>query len=397
MTRLVSITSIALTATLALTACGTQATGGGQPAGGAPPHAAAPQVGGAQAPLDAALVTPDFGWVLTADRLLISRDGGTTFSDVTVPVPASQARAAFFSDARHGYVAAPTGPTITAARTSDGGRTWQAGTLVDATAPAAQYGPLRLSFGDQTHGVILAQTPTSGAVSAPARLFATADGGRSWSAGSAPVAGEITMEPGGKIWLAGGVVGDELHSSSDQGRHWNNAKVQLTGAAAETRAIAPPHDGVLPVTVVTENDETDVALLTTADQGRTWRETNRVPVHGRTGPGVRVPVAMTGTGAQAAPLVVDTAGEHAYRAAPRRAATTAATTAATAPDMRPAGLPEGVHTVSFATDGRTGWALATYGRCANGKADCTLYSPLLSTTDGGATWRQIGLWQKKLN
>jgi hypothetical protein len=41
--------------------------------------------------------------------------------------------------------------------------------------------------------------------------------------------------------------------------------------------------------------------------------------------------------------------------------------------------------------------LATYGRCAKGKTDCTLYSPLLTTTDGGATWHQARLWQRKLN
>jgi hypothetical protein len=379
---------IALAAALGVTGCGTMTATSGAGTGGAVTGTRAlAQPNGDPAPIDAALVTPDFGWVLTADRLLVTRDGGTTFSDAKVPLPASGARAAFFRDAQHGYVAAPTGNTIIAARTGDGGRSWQIGTLLDAATPTADYGPLRMSFGDATHGVILAQTSTS-AMSARATLFATTNGGTSWSAHRAPVSGAVSVEPGGRTWLAGGVVGDELHSSTDQGRHWSTAKVQLSGAAVETKAISPPVGGMLPVTVVTETDQTDVALLTTGDKGRTWRETDRVAVRGKTGPGVRVPVAMAG----AEPLVVDTAGGHAYRAAPH-----GDTASAAASDMRPTGLPEGVHTVTFTADGRTGWALATYGRCASGKSDCTLYNPLMATTDGGTTWRQLGLWQQKLN
>jgi hypothetical protein len=349
------------------------------------------QVHGAEtsgsAPIDAALITPGFGWVLTVDRLLVTRDGGVTFSDAKAPVPVTTTRAAFFRDTQNGYVTASTGNTITTAHTSDGGRTWQTGTVRDAAAPAAEYGRLRMTFGDADHGVIVSQTSAS-AMSSSATLFATEDGGASWSARSAPTAGEVAMEPDGRTWLAGGVVGDELHFSTDQGRHWSSATLHVDGAV-DTEAVAPPIDGVVPVTVVTKTDQTEVALLTSADKGRTWRETNRVAVRGRTGPNVRVPVAVTGTG----PLVLDTAGGHAYRVPVHRSA---ATTAA-APDLRPAGLPEGANAVTFASDRRTGWALAAYGRCANGKSNCTLYHPLLTTTDGGGTWRQVQLWQQKLN
>jgi hypothetical protein len=377
--KLLPITLIALGSALGLTGCGTvQAT--------SEARVRAQDTSG-PAPIDAALVTPGFGWVLTADRLLVTRDGGVTFSDAKAPVPVTAARAAFFRDARTGYVTASTGNAVTTARTSDGGRTWQVGTARDASAPAAEYGRLRMAFGDAGHGVILAQTSSS-AMSSNATLFATADGGASWSARSAPVAGEVAVEPGGRTWVAGGVAGDELHSSADQGRHWNTARLRV-GGAVDSKAVATPVDGVVPVTVVTESDRTEVALLTSSDEGRTWRETNRVAVQGRTGPGVRVPV----TTAESSPLVLDTAGGHAYRVPARRAATASAA----APDLRPSGLPDGTHTVTFAPDERTGWALATYGRCANGKSDCTLYNPLMTTTDGGATWRQVRIWQQRLN
>lgn len=377
---LLTVSLIGLGVTLGAGGCGTvHANGLTSQASVQGPEATGP------APIDAALVTPGFGWVLTADRLLLTRDGGATLADAKPPVPASTARAAHFRDELHGYVTAATGATITTARTDDGGRTWQAGTAADAAAPAAEYGRLRMAFGDQGRGVILAGTST-GATSSTATMFATEDGGASWSARSAPAAGEVSMEPGGRTWLAG----DDglLRLSDDQGGHWRTAKVSVNGSA-DTVTLAVPVAGVLPVTVVTPADATEVALLTSADDGRTWNETNRVAVRGRTGPGVRVPVAATGAG----PLVLDTAGRHAYRVPARRSA--AASTAE--PDLRPSGLPEGADAVTFAPGGRSGWALAVYGRCTDGKTGCTLYHPLLTTSDGGATWRQLQMWQERLN
>lgn len=339
------------------------------------------------APIDAALVTADFGWVLTPDRLLLTQDGGRTFSAAAVPVPATDARAAYFRDDHVGYVVAASGNVLTVARTSDGGRSWQVGAARDTAAPLGsrtEYGRLRMSFGDQTHGAVLAQTSAS-AMSSTATLFATEDGGASWSARSAPANGEIRTEPGGRIWLAGGVVGDQLYSSPDLGRHWSSATVDV-GGQVSAKAVSPPVGDVLPVTVVTSADtgQTQVALLTSADGGRSWRGGDRVAVQGRTGAGVRVPVGFTGHG----PLVLDTAGGHAYL--PHRAGTAAA-------DLRPAGLPEGSDAVTFAPDGLSGWVLAVYGKCAHGKSECTLYHALLATSDGGTTWHQTSIWQQKLN
>ncbi|MFD0689012.1 WD40/YVTN/BNR-like repeat-containing protein [Actinomadura fibrosa] len=338
------------------------------------------QTGGA-APIDAALVTSGFGWVLTSDRLLLTTDGGARFSEARPPVPVTDARAAHFTDAMNGYVAASDGDGITTARTADGGRTWTTATLRDPSAPA-EYGRLRTAFRDAAHGAVLAQTSAT-AMSSAATLFTTDDGGATWSARRAPVSGEVALEPSGRIWVAGGVAGDRLSFTTDQGRHWTDAKTQLNGSI-DTKAIAPPVDGVLPVTVVDGSDRTQVALLTSTDQGRSWRESrDRIDVHGRTGPGVRIPVAPSTGGL----LVVDTAGSHAYRVPSREPAS----------DVRPTGLPEGADAVTFAPGGRTGWTLATYGRCTKGKTGCTLYHPLLTTTDGGATWRQLRMWQQRLN
>lgn len=378
--KLLPIAVIAAASALGVTGCGTLHATVESPAG-------ARQAASDHPPIDAARVTPAFGWVLTADRLLVTKDGGADFTDTNVPLPPSQDRAAYFRDALNGYVAAPAAGMIMTARTSDGGRTWHIGTVRDPSLPGMDYGPLRVTFGDAAHGEILAQTSTS-MMTSTATLFATENGGTSWSAHRAPTAGEISMEPSGRTWLAGGAAGDQLHVSSDQGRHWSSVELDL-GGDVSSKTVATPHAGVLPVTVVNKADQTQVALLTTADKGRTWRETRRVPVQGRTGPNVRVPVAATSGGQ----LVMDTAGGHAYHLNARDVAPAAAP----APDIRPSGLPAGVYTVTFAPDGHSGWALATYGKCAGGKNNCTLYDPLLTTDDGGATWRQLRMWQQRLN
>lgn len=365
------VITVAATA-LAVTGCGTVQAG--QETGQA---AHAPAAEGSS-PIDAAIVDSGFGWVLTPEQLLVSRDGGRTFTDAQVPLPATASRAAFFRDAANGYVTASIGGTVRTARTQDGGRTWR---TTAARGPAPEYGRLRMAFGDASHGAIVAET-SGGAMSSTATLFTSADGGATWSPRRAPVAGEVSVEAGGRIWLAGGVAHDQLYRSADQGRSWDRAELRLD-AAATTQAVAPPVGGVVPVTTVTSADQTQVALLTTADKGRTWQERNRVALQGRTGPGVLVPVTATRSG----PLVLDTGGRHAYRLP----------LSGTAQDLRPAALPEGADAVTFAPDGNTGWVLATYGRCANGKSDCTLYSPLLTTADGGATWQQARMWQRKLN
>jgi|GEM_PF-6675351 len=358
-------TSGVLIAACALTLAGCAATP--RPDTGSASAAAAAMTGAE--PLDAALVTPDFGWVLTADRLLVSRDGGTTLTPVEVPVQAGVPRAAYFADARTGVVAAVTGETITVASTTDGGTTWRSTAVRAPAVSAAGYAALAVSFGDGSHGAILARAATSQAFSL-GTILATGDGGASWSAHPAPEAGALLVEPGGRIWLAGAA----LHSSTDRGRSWARAELELAGSG-EAVTVSPPVAGTVPVTVVT-GGRTEVQLLTSTDGGRRWGRPARLPAVGRTGPGVRLAVAATPGG----PVVFDTAAGHAYR----RDGT----------DLRPAGLPDGVQAVTLTPDGRYGWALAGYGTCRTGKQDCTYHHDLLATTDAGATWRTTATWAR---
>src|ERR1700754_2584654 len=132
------------------------------------------------APLDAGLVTDRFGWVLSADAVLLTRDGGETFQTTAVDVPAGSARAAYFADATHGWVAAPGGTGIAVARTADGGKSWTASTI----PTKARVADLSVAFGDAKRGALVAREQTGGAFSV-ADLDRTTDGGATWRAGTA--------------------------------------------------------------------------------------------------------------------------------------------------------------------------------------------------------------------
>jgi hypothetical protein len=182
---------------------------------------AAPAVTLDAVPVDAALVTPQFGWVLTADQVLLTRDGGRSFQPAAVKLPDGLARTAYFRDADDGWVASADGTTVSVARTTDGGTSWQVTTI-----PAGEpIGALSIGFDSGPDGVgldggLVAKVQTSGAFS-KAHLYSTADGGASWRAATAPVAGQVTVEPDGRLWLAGGVLGNELYTSTDGGTSWH--------------------------------------------------------------------------------------------------------------------------------------------------------------------------------
>jgi hypothetical protein len=282
--------------------------------------------------IDAELVTPQFGWVLTADQVLLTTDGGQTFTAAPVKLPTGLARTAYFRDASRGWVAATDGATITVARTADGGATW-----TDAVVESAEpIGGLSVGFGDATDGALVAKVQTSPAFSR-AHLFGTADGGATWKEKTAPVAGQVAVEPGGRLWLAGGVLGNELYTSGDHGTTWTKPSLALAQAGT-IDTVTAPRDGVVSARV-SDGTAARVARLTSPDGGASWRES--------------------------------------ASAQPDKAA------------------PAGAFHQTYAGD-TAGWAVTATGRCAHGKQDCAVTYAVQATTDGGRSWKPIVTYVEKL-
>jgi hypothetical protein len=333
------------------------------------------------APVNAQMVTADFGWVMTPDSMLVTRDGGRTFTSVKVPLPSSYARDALFTNAKDGMAAAAAGNAITVAKTIDGGLSWTVSTTSDpALNPAIGYQNLSIAARGNTDA-ILAQVAT-GMNFSLATLFSSDNSGATWQARTAPVAGNVSVDARGSIWVAGGVFGNQLFSSANRGGSWARSTVTLE-RGQQLAAVAAPTGTTTSATALLKNGTTQVDMLTSTDNGRTWHATSSVSIRGKVTAGVLVPVTSTARG----PLVLDTAGSNSYLAAGTRGWT----------GMRTAGLPEGVVTATFAPGGADGWALATYGKCLKFKSDCTLYHELVGTTSAGMNWHQLALWADRIN
>jgi hypothetical protein len=323
-------------------------------------------------PLDAALVTPQFGWVLTADAMLLSHDGGKSFATADVGLKPGLSRAAYFRDAKQGWVASSDGTTISVSRTSDGGSTWN----VSDIRSSEPIGTLSVGFGDANTGALMAKVQTSGAFS-KAHLYGTADGGASWQEKSAPVAGKVAVEPGGRIWLAGGVLGNELYTSADSGGSWAKPALEVNGSTVD--GVTLPANGVVSASV-SNGASTRVAVLTSADGGANWRESASVPVKNSLGSAPSMAVR------DSAVVVADPNGATLHKS----------TTKGAMSDASASGLPAGVNHLSFAS-AKEGWALASSGSCANGKRQCTVTYSVVSTVDAGASWHGVASWAEKLS
>jgi photosystem II stability/assembly factor-like uncharacterized protein len=177
-------------------------------------------------------------------------------------------------------------------RTADGGASWQ-----HTDVAVRPQGDPTITFDDRQHGWMA--IPVSGLSSRDdlrARLYATRDGGATWT----PVTGEL---PGGAVPVAGVMFTDldhgwgvpdpsqggaRLYRTTDGGHSWTPAA--LAAPQGFTGSVEPvglpifsdPRNGLLPVRLGTASDPFPVAggagsarldLYVTRDGGSTWTPT----------------------------------------------------------------------------------------------------------------------------
>ncbi len=314
--------------------------------------------------LDAALVSETFGWVVTQDELLATSDAGETWHAVPLPGPSTPQRAAAALDPQRRWVTAILGATVRIDHADDGGSTWSGSTL----SPQGPPGTVTLAI-DGGLVAALVQQMTSSQFSI-AELFVTVDG-VNWSRYEAPVASSLAVIAPGTVLIAGGAETNELWRSETLGTDWQ--RVSLGDRGAESITLGAPRmfsqtDGVPPVTLNTE-PRSQVAFLVTTDGGKSWCRAGRVTVDASTGPGVRVPAAVT------SPLrwfAIEPGGASVYRAdnAGRGFG-----------QERASSLPQGVADLHAASDS-VAWARTWIGSCRQGKTDCWLTTGVFRSRDG---------------
>lgn len=258
-------------------------------------HRKPPTVSAPGSPLDRIdMVSASIGWATTQDNhVLRTTDGGTTWTDVTPKgfpsVPHALVSFTSLGGSDAWLAVGSDGNTPVAVyRTKDGGATWQSAATRLAVASSIRF------VNPETGFLLLFEGAAAG--SEGVLLLRTADGGATWSvaADGRPTAQQQIIFGGDKngfglsdaqhIWLTGEWAASSilLYATADGGATWSHASppappgVSVAGGAGSSE---PPQffgtrTGVLPVEIY--DGQTISVFEQTTDGGRTWTPTTPV-------------------------------------------------------------------------------------------------------------------------
>ncbi len=220
-------------------------------------------------------------WVLTAEALLITSDGGERWRTITPSTlrPHDQT-AVFFLDTQHGWTAHidPAHPgAVTLAATSNAGESWRIThhRLLATGDPAASTSRISIFWHDALHGWLMLRQATSSNFNR-GTLFRTQDGGASWQRVTAPGGNPVYFVNASTGWSAGGPNGSAWFRTEDGGASWQEQPLPYPDQAdVGQRRHLMPHfaaDGqqgrVAVLTTTAAGQRRDVYV--TNDGGATW-------------------------------------------------------------------------------------------------------------------------------
>lgn len=339
-----------------------------------------------------AMINAARGWALGAGTVYTTLDGGRTW--VASPLPGAQhsgqvAEAAAFLDVSHAWVAtappagAPAGAPVSVYRTSDGGKRWQR-SVVRAPLLTAS---VSLTFTDPSHGwLLLSAYPALGLMAKA--VFRTADGGATWTMAACGCGKAPAPAP----WLSGGMYstgigatdarhawvtgtyhgGDRIpvYATADGGESWSLVQLTLPApyrnvtygnAYPPSFSGAGDRDGVLPVELKGPGSPV-LALFTSTDGGASWHLAEVLKPEPTCDQGCAIDVL----GPQHVWLVDGAGGIY-------------STSSPDSPQAATVPSPYRLTQVNFVSP-RMGWGLA---RHAQG------HTIIVATDDGGVSWKTV--------
>lgn len=225
------------------------------------------------------------GYGLDGHNLYRTNDGGSQWNAVT-PAGVTAINSGFFLDTQTGWILVRNSQDLTEGtlyRTNDGGQTWNSN--------PTPFGDGNIQFLDGQNGWAIGNF-NCGAGSCGLDIYNTTDGGQSWAlvssaspqnndrSGSLPFAGDkngmtfLDMQHG---WVGGSEPKDGyvwLFATQDGGQTWSQVNLPLpSGYTTSTISVDPPkffgsQDGVLPVTLFTSSSHR--LFYITHDGGQSW-------------------------------------------------------------------------------------------------------------------------------
>ena len=343
------------------------------------------------------LFTSNSGWVLTADRLLTTSDGGTSWADVTPPRGTNTSiETAFFLNPSVGWAvrlrreniggyAAP----LDLLTTSDGGRHWNSLGMA-ATTPIDTPGPVYLTFVDPIRGwLVVDQGSHAGFMYYQG--FRTTNGGRTWKKLAYPQSAPVHFLNQMDGFSVGGGDGPKAgaYGTHDGGQTWARLGLPQAGGSAWSSRMDLPvfsddRTGVLAGEVFDQSGSgASVVFYTTSDAGRTWRLA------------ATIANPHPGNSVQAGGVVTEKVWLAAFYEAGPVQHTTYTLLKATHDGGRtwesmPAPL-SGYLTNQINFAGSTGWAIMADSGCRGFKTDCFTNYGLFQTKDFGSNWVHVPL------
>lgn len=352
------------------------------------------------------LVAPDKGWAIGGSgQLFWTADNGSHWKDISPRLKGSGISDVFFSDASHGWVLLSSDNqdddnhlAFHIASTCDSGETWSVSAVrVPSQKPDELDGHSWLDFVDPLHGWVVLRANSSSAFSW-GLLLVTEDGGMNWrELPQVPIAGRpvfVTTEAG---WISGNAGGAGVYSTHDGGRSWqgNGPSLEDLAPSLPTRSaygqmkFTDEKHGFLPIYLTPSGDKeetkgTALALYVTDDGGRAWKRDRVLIDRGaftatgaalsRIGPNSVLADPATGSDL----ILALRESEHASRVTLmtiRQGGTTTDASPRVSAENVLWRKGDDVSEISF-TSSAHGWARTSLG-------------DLLSTEDGGASWKDI--------
>jgi hypothetical protein len=327
------------------------------------------------------LLTAQVGWVLGGQNLYWTTDDGAHWKDVTPQRSLGESLGGvFFLDASSGWALLNRPDEngeqqFRLASTTDAGATWSSSAI---RPPGPRFsedlrGGGDIVFVDRFHGWVGLGISSSSAFNS-AMWLATKDGGRTWK--PTPIgagrAGSLCFFGERDGILAGGSYDTEAWITHDGSRSWQQLALKAppgTGSADLPTYGEPicedARRGFLPVTFSRDGSPSALVLFATNDGGHTWTMDRFEANLEERSQGQRVAVAMTGSELILAPGAI-AAKTLKLTTIPTRGGSRTAIANVTDSTV--------VLELSF-TSSSAGWASTS--------------NSLLSTTDGGANWKNI--------
>lgn len=327
-----------------------------------------------------AYVAPDGrGWALTTAGLELTSNGGKSFRVVKPPIPAPAITGvAVFADqvTVAGIVFDSSGPRLEVTYSDDGGSSWAEATLPAAFNPGSAE---LVSNGGSVIGMLVTSV-TSSAFSEGV-WYSTTDNGRRWSVSAAPCGG-TAVDIAGDLWLAGGVLNNQLYMSLNNGRTWTLVSNPVSRSSGQPGLSVPGAlgngDVVLVSTIPSPTSSApEVNVYTSGDLGRSWKVfTKTMTLGGSVGSGVTTPASVAdgaiwlGSLDESEVVVISPDVVQSLE----RSSTLSATVDSIAASSR-----------------STAWVVASRSQCPSGKSSCAQTFALFRTANAGASWSRVDL------